>query len=271
MGGESRTCTQVPQENGERSNIRQDDDEIGFDTVLAVDASWNLIRKIPNYEAVAGETLFRKIFELAPGALGMFSFGSRFGADDDGLYSHPLFRRHAKGVVRMLDAAIQMMGPDMDPLADVLKQLGAQHTAYGVLPPHYAVVGQALLYMLETVLGEAWTPLVQKGWEGIYHFVSTSMMKGAEEFLASRVAEKAGQTMTAPSTQPPPSSTPSPPSTKRHTPVKVTHKTMEALKSSSTTAADFGRRRGRGLHIWINKALEITGLAENGPSRSRQP
>jgi Globin len=163
---------------------------VGYGTVRAVDESWKHIRTIPNYEVVAGEILFRKIFELAPGALGMFSFGAHFEVEDDGLYSSPLFKRHARGLFQMLDAAIQMLGPDMEPLSVELKELGARHTGYGVLPPHYAVVGQALLFTLEAALGDKWTPTVQKGWEGVYHFVSSAMMEGAEELLAKQAANE---------------------------------------------------------------------------------
>lgn len=85
------------------------DTGIHFEQVNAVDTSWRAVQAIPNYEVVAGTLLFQKIFELAPGALGMYSFGPRFenpSEEKDGgstihedLYTSPLFIRHAKGVV----------------------------------------------------------------------------------------------------------------------------------------------------------------------------
>ncbi|KAG7340764.1 globin-like protein [Nitzschia inconspicua] len=61
----------------------------------------------------------------------------------DALYQHPVFIGHAKAVVQMLDLAINMLGPDMDPVTVTLtvKDLGARHTVYGVLAPHYEIVG----------------------------------------------------------------------------------------------------------------------------------
>jgi Flp pilus assembly pilin Flp len=167
---------------------------ISFDAVDAVDKSWNIIRQIPNYEQVAGEILFRKVFELAPGALGMYQFGSDFanGSEED-LYKHPIFINHAKGVVTMLDVAISLLGPDLDPVTVALKDLGARHVEYGVLPAHYEVVGQALLYTLETALGEHWTAPVQTGWVGVYHFVSSAMMDGAENYLSQKLADEKEQ------------------------------------------------------------------------------
>ena len=168
---------------------------VPFDVIKAVDDSWRTIRAIPDYEAVAGTILFKKIFELAPGAIGMYTFGPQFApaeGDDDGqikedLYTSPLFLRHAKGVVQMLDAAINMLGPDMVPMEKALKGLGAKHVEFGVLPPHYAIVGEALLYTLGAALGDGWTPKVQQGWEAIYDFVSTQMMDGAEQYLLEKV------------------------------------------------------------------------------------
>jgi hemoglobin-like flavoprotein len=278
--------------HGKQIMVMEKEEESVYATIEAVDTSWNRIRAIPNYEAVAGEILFRKIFELAPGALGMYSFGARFVDDEDGLYSSPLFLRHAKGVVQMLDAAIQMLGPDLEPLSEILKELGAKHTHYGVLPPHYTVVGQALLYTLETALGDKWTPQVQSGWEGIYQFVSTTMMEGAEEFLAKREAKgreeskkEKGQAH----------------QNVKNTSYEISASTMSKKWSQTTSKRDNLRRlhrihsmagvfntelddrldgeinssvkcsdksaghrhRGRAIVTWIEKALKITAGAEN--------
>lgn len=64
-----------------------------------------------------------------------------------------------------------------------LSQLGGRHIEYGVLPAHYGIVGEALLYTLQTALGEHWTPRVKDGWIHVYGLVSTAMMAGAETRL----------------------------------------------------------------------------------------
>lgn len=83
----------------------------------------------------------------------------------------------------MLDASVNMLGPDLEPLTEALETLGAIHLAYGVLPEHYPVVGEALLSTLEVALGDAWNDQVQIGWAGIYAFVSTAMIAGAEKYV----------------------------------------------------------------------------------------
>jgi hemoglobin-like flavoprotein len=123
------------------------------------------------------------IFEIAPGAKALFKFTEGFDDDDDALYSSPCLLAHARRVVSMLDIAVHMLGPDLEPVTYALEELGAKHTHYGVLPAHYPVVGKALLSTLETALGDVWTPTVQEGWTGIYGFISSTMIKGAVSAL----------------------------------------------------------------------------------------
>ena len=113
--------------------------------------------------------------------------------DSEELYTNPKFLTHARGVVRMLDAAVSMLGPDLEPVTQALEDLGRRHITYGVIPDHYPIVGQALLHTLETALGSALTPTVEEGWIAIFEFVSSTMIRGAniamnEDFSVGGVA-----------------------------------------------------------------------------------
>ena len=46
---------------------------------------------------------------------------------------------------------------DLKTVAPVLRRLGRAHQGYGVIPAHFAIVGQALLGALEAKLGADWT------------------------------------------------------------------------------------------------------------------
>jgi hemoglobin-like flavoprotein len=120
----------------------------------------------------------------------MYKFGPEFEGNEEELYKSESFKAHARGVVQMLDAAVNMLGPDLEPVSKTLTTLGAQHVEYGVLPAHYGIVGEALLYTLETALGDKWTPLVKKGWVGVYTFVSTAMMAGANRQVQRKLKRK---------------------------------------------------------------------------------
>lgn len=121
------------------------------------------------------------IFEIAPGAKDLFPLAELYKDDDEELFKDPAFLVHARGVVAMLDACVNMLGPDLEPVTRTLERLGARHIQYGVVEAHYPIVGEALLKTLETALGEKWTPTVKQGWVSIFAFISTTMQNGAKQ------------------------------------------------------------------------------------------
>jgi hypothetical protein len=124
-----------------------------------------------------------RIFDIAPGAWALFPFGKGFDEASDEMFQSPSFRAHSKQVVTMLDTAVSFLGPDLEVLADTLVDLGARHVSYGVMPEHYPIVGEALIGTLAAALGEAFTDEVKGAWGGVYGFITTHMLKGANESL----------------------------------------------------------------------------------------
>lgn len=74
----------------------------------------------------------------------------------------------------------------MEPVLEALESLGARHVDYGVLPPHYDIVGAALLHTLEVALQDNWTPEVRQGWTLVYGVVSAAMLQGAKKKLQKK-------------------------------------------------------------------------------------
>lgn len=90
----------------------------------------------------------------------------------------------------MLDVVIQMLGPDMVPMAIALQELGGKHLDYGVSPADYDVVGDALFFTLEKYLGAKWNPQMEKSWRSVYSFISKAMVTGTEKEAMLRAAGK---------------------------------------------------------------------------------
>lgn len=123
-----------------------------------------------------------RIFEIAPEADALFKFAAN-GVDDD-MYKSQLFLVHARGVIRTVDAAVNLLGAgNMDKLVEVLKDLGARHATYDVKEVHYPIVGEALLDTLGKALGEGFTPEVKEAWTGVYGVIQDTMCQGAKEVL----------------------------------------------------------------------------------------
>lgn len=123
-----------------------------------------------------------RIFEIAPGANALFKFAAD-GVDDD-MYASQLFLVHSRGVIRTVNAAVDLLeAGNMDELVKILKALGARHATYDVKEVHYPIVGEALLDTLGKALGEGFTPEVKEAWTGVYGIITNTMCQGAKELM----------------------------------------------------------------------------------------
>ena len=137
---------------------------------LEVAQTWKLVAEDLTKHGIV---FFKRIFELAPPALQLFSF-----KDETNLYESEKLKAHATKVMTTVGVAVAGLA-DLEKLVPVLKALGERHKARNVMPEHYGIVGAALLYALGQGLGERWTDEVRDAWAGVYHVVSTTMIEGA--------------------------------------------------------------------------------------------
>mmetsp|Transcript_114890 Transcript_114890/g.321069 ORF Transcript_114890/g.321069 Transcript_114890/m.321069 type:complete len:150 (-) Transcript_114890:162-611(-) len=143
-------------------------------------SSWRKVQDVDNYRDIAGEILFRKIFDIAPSAEGLF----KFGEVTDDTYKQETFLTHARGVVSTVDIAVELLERnDTDTLITALRDLGAKHVTYDVKYEHFPIVGEALLHTLEQALGDEFTPEVREAWTAVYHFITKHMTDGMKDFL----------------------------------------------------------------------------------------
>ena len=142
-----------------------------------------------------------RIFSLAPAALSLFSFGRDWetykGNVPKDLFEGAAFRVHAKAVIGMLGYVVGTMANEdvshLQVVGDALQQLGARHFSYDVQSAHYLVVQTALLRVLESALGDTWTPDVRQGWAAVYKFVCKAMQAGeGSEVEIVRVRRRGG-------------------------------------------------------------------------------
>lgn len=82
--------------------------------------------------------------------------------------------------MRMLDRAINLLGPDIEMLTEIMLTLGEQHAKFGVRPSFYPPMGQALLVVLEEFLGEDFTPHMKECWLETYQALSYDMMRSVK-------------------------------------------------------------------------------------------
>ena len=83
---------------------------------------------------------------------------------------------HAVYMIQMLDTALNMLGPDIELLTEILLDLGAKHQRYGVKPEMFAVMGDSLVHMLERVLGSSFDESTRSAWIETYAELSQDMI-----------------------------------------------------------------------------------------------
>lgn len=82
--------------------------------------------------------------------------------------------------VCLIETVVHFIG-DLDFLAPTLKALGARHADYHVKDEHYDTAQKALMWTLEQVLDQDFTPKIQNAWEEFYILVSSIMKSGMEK------------------------------------------------------------------------------------------
>ena len=114
---------------------------------------------------VAALVFYRRLFELAPAVRPMF---------------HTDIEEQARKLMEMLGMVLSLMERP-GALEKELEESGQRHATYGVREEHYPIVGGAMLQMLESVLGDRWTPAVAGAWTEFYGYMTECMQRGAAQ------------------------------------------------------------------------------------------
>jgi NAD(P)H-flavin reductase/hemoglobin-like flavoprotein len=138
------------------------------DTQLIRD-SWAAIEPRADW---AAKLFYARIFRAHPAAREMFPVVMEVQRD------------------RLLGSLLRIVGGLTSPetLGPYLAQLGRDHRKFGVLPEHYAAVGEALIGTLRECAGPAWTPEVEAAWARALEKVSTIMVDAAIRAAAAEPA-----------------------------------------------------------------------------------
>lgn len=150
-----------------------------------VNESWELVQKDDSGKwAVA---FFLKIFEIAPGAVGMFSFLKDSSVP---LEENPKLKAHALTVFMLTGQAATQLGQKggLDKLVPTLVKLGDSHVTHGVVDEHFDVVKSALLATLGEALAAHWTTETEAAWSTAYDTL-VSEMKAQMKLVRARQAE----------------------------------------------------------------------------------
>lgn len=124
-----------------------------------IDLVQTSFKKVMPIAAKAADLFYDRLFEIAPEL-------------------RPLFPKDLSSqklkLMTMLGTAVTNLH-QLETILPAVKELGQRHNGYGVTPAHYAPVGAALLWTLETGLGADFTPEVKTAWTETYVALSGVM------------------------------------------------------------------------------------------------
>lgn len=87
---------------------------------------------------------------------------------------------HAVYMVQMLDTALNMLGPDIELLSEIMLELGAKHKRYGVKAEMFGFMGESLVLMLEKLLGDDFTDATRDAWNETYSELAQDMIRASK-------------------------------------------------------------------------------------------
>lgn len=128
--------------------------------IALVQSTWQQVIPIKDK---AAEMFYGRLFELDPGLKPLFQGDMA----EQGRKLMAMIGTAVSGLVRL------------DQIIPAVQDLGRRHAGYGVKDNHYASVGAALLWTLETGLGPAFTPEVKQAWAATYGALAGVMMEAA--------------------------------------------------------------------------------------------
>ncbi|KAL7577990.1 hypothetical protein ACA910_007606 [Epithemia clementina (nom. ined.)] len=152
--------------------------ELDYTTTALVLDSWEMCRRRKDYEVEVGSILYRNLFKNSPKTKVLFGFPFDIDTDSDELLLSKRFRMHAAYMIEMLDTALNMLGPDLELLTEILYDLGAKHARYGCEECMYPVMGESLLTALKETLKDGFTNEMRCAWIEMYRELSEDMIQG---------------------------------------------------------------------------------------------
>ena len=128
-----------------------------------VRSSWSAVEPIADEAATM---FYSRVFELDPSLRRLFGYS-------DMARQRAILMQTLAVVVRSIDR--------LDEMTPELEALGRRHVGYGVEVEDYATVGSAVLWALESSLGDAFIEEIALAWAAAYRRLSSVMIEAARD------------------------------------------------------------------------------------------
>ncbi|KAL7558463.1 hypothetical protein ACA910_015365 [Epithemia clementina (nom. ined.)] len=147
--------------------------EIGYSSIAIVLETWDAARfhHGKDFDSEFGHKAVQRMFTVEPRTKSVFGFNKSESIGQ----SH--VDVHAKAFPGLMDSVIQMLGPDVEFIEEILVQVGQRHKAMNVKPSFFPFMGKALILTVEEYLNRPLTNLKRNAWEEVYDEISQVIIK----------------------------------------------------------------------------------------------
>lgn len=124
---------------------------------------------------IAANLFYTRLFEIAPKTRALFK---------------PDLKAQGKKLIDTLSFVVDHLDSD-DELQSAAADLAIRHVRYGVTADQYAPVGAALVWTLESMLGDRFGPTEREAWSTAYGVLSAKMIAAAYPQQANEAGAQA--------------------------------------------------------------------------------
>jgi hemoglobin-like flavoprotein len=122
----------------------------------------------------------------------LFGFPIDIDPNSRELLQSKRFVMHASYLVEMISTALDMLGPDIELLTEMMIDLGVKHVKYGVKPEFFPIMGECLIATLEECLeGGKFNDSMKRAWTEIYDALSHDMIQAQLNYQQQRKSSSA--------------------------------------------------------------------------------
>jgi len=146
--------------------------EVGYTSIALVLETWDIARFMDKqFETEFGLKAVQKMFEMEPRTKAVFGYDK---SEEEGRAHMEI---HARAFPGLLDSVIQMLGPDVEFIEEILSQVGERHRAMKVNPSYFPFLGKALLETLEESMQRKLSENERMAWEEVYDEISNVIIR----------------------------------------------------------------------------------------------
>jgi hemoglobin-like flavoprotein len=153
-------------------------EQISYQALSNVLSCWQHAHQQYTCREYIGNAILLQLFNVEPETKLIFGFSPH----QTNIESNPMLRMglmvHGLRIVNMIDQILELMGPDIEVLNEILQEQVHRHKQYGVKKEHFAHMGTAIRGALSKLLDvHVYTAEVDMSWKEMFDKLTTTMIQ----------------------------------------------------------------------------------------------